>query len=133
MPSLDCLPFALAITLLGAIFPDIDIPSKMQKLFYISAACGIFAAIFARSIQVISLIGVSCLIVAFLKHRTTTHNIWFLLSFSLIIPLYITYQQPNYTHAGFMLYLFFFSGCLSHVILDRGISKIKYGLRLKKR
>ena len=119
------LPLAFALSMIGSIFPDIDVPSKMQKWFFIASVGGILIALLTKHYHLFALLGISILFVAFLTHRTITHKPAFLLMFSLIPTLYVCYSMPGYTHTAFALYLYFTTGCLSHVLFDRTLTNLK--------
>lgn len=124
LPTNYC-PAAFALSLIGAIFPDIDVPSKMQKWFFVASFGGILIALLSNHYHLFTLLATSILFVAFLTHRTITHKPTFLLIFSLIPPLYICHSTPEYTYQAFALYLYFTTGCLSHILFDRTLTKFK--------
>lgn len=117
--------------LLGSIFPDIDINSKMQRLFYITTLIVCFASVLTGYWKVFCALGAAAVIVPFLYHRTTTHNYKFIIIIPMIIPLYISYHKHFLANESFLIYFFFVIGALSHIILDRSITKIKRFLNKK--
>jgi membrane-bound metal-dependent hydrolase YbcI (DUF457 family) len=119
------IPMAFTLSLIGSIFPDIDVPSKMQKWFFIASFNGVLIALLTNHYHIFALLGICILFVAFLTHRTITHKPAFLLIFSLIPTLYASYTTPEYTYTAFALYLYFTSGCLSHILFDRILSRFK--------
>lgn len=123
--SIEYLPFSLFASLVGSIFPDIDVPSKMQKWFFIASIAGILGALLTKHHHLFVLLGISILFVAFLSHRTITHKPAFLMFFALIPTLYASYMLPSHTNTAFALYFYFTVGCLSHVIFDRILTRFK--------
>ena len=123
--TLEMLPLCIFAALIGSIFPDIDIKSKMQQLFYLTALGICFISIIFGYWQLFCSLGTLALIIPFLYHRTTTHNYKFIILIPMIIPLYISYHQKTFSNNSFLIYLFFVIGALSHIILDRSLTKIK--------
>lgn len=115
----ELLPLGLLLSLVGSIFPDIDVPSKMQKWFFMVCIIGILGAIFTKNHALLASLGISILFVAFLTHRTITHKPFFLLLLGLIPLSFTIYYLPSQAIPGAALYLYFTLGCLSHVALDR--------------
>ncbi|MBM3886402.1 hypothetical protein FJ364_00590 [Candidatus Dependentiae bacterium] len=137
MPTLNLsihhLPYAFVLSLLGSIFPDIDVPSKMQKLFFTLSTGGILLALLIQNYHVFTLFGVSIIFVSFLTHRTITHKTKFVLLISLLPVLYTSYHLPSHTNDAFALYLYFTLGCLSHILFDKTQTKIKRLLGKKRK
>jgi hypothetical protein len=121
----EYLPLAFFLSLVGSIFPDIDVPSKMQKWFFVASIGGILAALLTKHHHLFALLGICILFVAFLSHRTITHKPAFLLLFALIPTLYSSYTLPAHTTTAFALYLYFVIGCMSHVVFDRILTRFK--------
>ncbi len=132
-PPLHYLPGCFFAALLGSLFPDIDISSKMQNLFYCCALIACATALFFQAWATFCTVGIAAFFVSFLYHRTITHNYKFLIVMPLSIPLYICYQYPRHADLSLLLYLFFVIGTLSHVVLDRSITRIKQLLGKKRR
>lgn len=125
LPTLPQLPLCIFLGLVGSIFPDIDIRSKMQKIYYRMATLGVLVTLFLQAWTPFFILGaISCLITT-LTHRTMTHHYWFLTVTPLFIVLYVSYWANHLFHPGLTYALFFIFGALSHVILDRSITKIK--------
>jgi hypothetical protein len=113
----------LLLTCLGALFPDIDTKSCGQRYFY--SLLGILFAIlfFYHQFIVISLLALVGIVPLIVPHRGPFHNpkiiccivmiCIFGLSGSLSIRLKYLWWQG----------LFFFTGALSHLLLDYGIKK----------
>lgn len=121
--SLGVMPLNVQITsficiLLGSLFPDIDIKSKGQKLFFSAAFIGaIFFVVQAR--QVALGITAICMIVPLIvRHRGLTHQVWFVLLISASVALIGGIYMPSLQHAFIVNALFFSAGALSHIFLD---------------
>ncbi len=110
---------ALGLTLLGAIFPDIDTFSKMQKIFWRLMLLLIPLTLFYNHLFFIG-VCLLCIWILFLTHRTITHNLWFLIIFPIIVATGIIYYHPHTQTKTFSLCIFFTIGALSHRLLDFG-------------
>lgn len=127
------LPAGLSITLIGSIFPDIDVPSKMQKWFFYSSAPLILLSLLLKKHLLFSLLGSSIIFIIFLTHRTITHKPFFILLAALIPLLFLIYNHPIHTNFFVGLYVYFTTGSLSHILLDRIQSRAKRLLFKKRR
>lgn len=113
------LPVGLALCLIGSIFPDIDVPSKMQKWFYFACIAAVAAAIWSKNHVLMASVGTGVIFVTFLTHRTITHKPAFLALVALVPTLCGTYVLPHHARDIFAFYAYFIVGCLSHILLDR--------------
>lgn len=108
----------LGLSLLGSIFPDIDITSVMQRLFYTTMVITLLALLCLGLTHLFFIASASCFAVALLKHRTITHSPVFLV----VAPLVLIFAAGQWEHLiqGNLVpcYFFFVGGALSHVILD---------------
>ena len=110
----------LALCLLGALFPDIDIKSVGQRIFYSFA---LILSIFAILTHQHSLLAVLCVISLFplvVSHRGVIHRLWFVVLVPLSVPLIVSYGNSSLFVPSFVLYLYFLFGAISHLILDYG-------------
>jgi LexA-binding, inner membrane-associated putative hydrolase len=113
----------LSITLLGSIFPDIDIASKMQQAFFRAA---VFIAPLALFYNMTFFVIFSCITITLLviPHRTLTHRVWFLVGAPWALTLIIIHHHPSLrTHATIGC-LLFSAGAFSHVLLDFGPKRL---------
>jgi hypothetical protein len=115
----------LIFCLLGALFPDIDVKSKGQKVFYsilLLLLCFLLYKKMYCLFAVMSLLGIIPILV---RHRGIFHHVWFLFSMAVLSSLAI--KSWCGTVENMMLYncWFFFAGTVSHVVLDRFISGCK--------
>lgn len=124
-PSVHTILQGLIFCLLGSLFPDIDVKSKGQKVFY-SMLLILLVYLFVYQkycmFMVMSFFGVIPLLV---RHRGIFHHIWFLLALTLAATLCVRtwcgfYEQVMMTNCWF-----FFAGSVSHVLLDRVGSWLK--------
>lgn len=115
----------LLFCLLGSLFPDVDVKSKGQKIFYIIILVFLCYCLIQHRLDlfiVASLLGLTPLLV---RHRGLFHEIWFLLL--LTIVSFICFKSFSEKNETLLLAnsSFFFMGCLSHVVLDRLLTMMK--------
>lgn len=111
--------FILA-SILGGLFPDIDIKSKGQQLLYAMLIPFLAAALLAQQILLSILLGALGVLSPLLPHRGITHELWFVIAAPLIGPALIAMYCPEYTDFAAMCYVFFVVGAVSHLVLDFG-------------
>lgn len=104
--------------LLGALFPDIDIKSKGQKLFF--RFLFFVALIFALKAHetALAVIGVVMIIPLIVRHRGLTHQWWFVIGFPVCVALLGGWYAPTLQQPLFFNAAFFIIGALSHLMLD---------------
>ncbi|MGQ9630809.1 MAG: metal-dependent hydrolase [bacterium] len=123
------LPLWFALAMLGALWPDVDINSKGQTVFYALFIAVDFAFIFSRRYEYAAFLGLFAMLPAVSKHRGWTHSIWAML----ILPLPFLLLHWFTTDAtrtlsdwtgrpmslvGVPYYLAGVAGIMSHLILD---------------
>ncbi len=111
-------------SLLGGLFPDIDIKSKGQQLLYALIIPLLIAALMAQKIVFSILLAALGILSPLLPHRGITHELWFVLTAPLLGPLLTSIHCPEYINYAHMLYLFFVIGAISHLILDFGPTEL---------
>lgn len=118
--------------MIGCLFPDIDIKSKGQKLFYSLALAGLCYFLYCDRIDLFIAVSLLITLPLLVKHRGIFHKIWFLVAISVLTGLAIeSWYGIVYTPAIHNA-LFFLAGALSHVFLDRTTTRFKYWLSAKK-
>lgn len=115
----------LLFCLLGALFPDIDVKSKGQKIFYSMLLVLLIWLLYQRMYCLFVTMSFLGLIPILVRHRGIFHHIWFLFSMAVIMSWIV--QAWCGTFAKIMLYncWFFFAGTVSHVLLDRFVTGCK--------
>ena len=111
----------LMSALAGSLFPDIDTKSKGQRLFSIMLLPIVIGSIALQYWLILAGCTLTLLIPLLSYHRGITHQVWFIISLPLVVPLSIRSILPSHTHHAFIAYAFFVAGALSHVILDFGM------------
>ncbi|MBT3455485.1 hypothetical protein HN446_00295 [bacterium] len=105
-------------TIMGALFPDVDIGSKGQKLFY--SLLLIVLAILAFYGRWFTC-GILCFVSLFpilVRHRGLFHKWWFILIVPMPLMLYLANCWPKFSHSLSWATIFFMVGIFSHLLLD---------------
>lgn len=111
-------------SLIGGLFPDIDIKSKGQQLLYALIIPLLIASLLAHKIVFSILLATLGIIAPLLPHRGITHELWFVVTAPFVGPILVSLYCPEYTEYAKMLYLFFSIGAISHLILDFGPTEL---------
>ncbi len=113
----------LGITLIGSLFPDIDVTSRIRQLFYMTLVPCLPLAYFFNP----KLFGVLvCItsIMLLLRHRGVTHKPWFLAFVPLSLAGVCILKRPEAWEVYTLGAICFFLGALSHIALDYFVSHI---------
>lgn len=110
----------LMMCLLGCLFPDIDIRSKGQKIFYRFLLIITIMVLLSKRFDVLALVTFAAIFPSFVSHRGMMHNIWFIVTIPFLAVVALSYYTTGIIPHAAMCYLFFVAGALSHVILDFG-------------
>ncbi|MCX5922487.1 MAG: metal-dependent hydrolase [Candidatus Dependentiae bacterium] len=110
--------------LAGALFPDIDIKSKGQKVFYRFLLVLFGFLLIKGHIQIFILMSVLAVVPMIVRHRGLFHKLWFVVGFPTIVALCITAYFPDYRSILFYDVSFFIAGAVSHLWLDVGLRRM---------
>lgn len=119
--SLKFLISGLVSLILGSLFPDIDIKSKGQKVFYIIFLILLMILILADAWQLAAIFSVLTTLPNIVKHRGIFHNIWFNALLVTLFVLILTRAFPTKKSIFIFNGIFFLIGVLSHLISDIGL------------
>jgi len=120
-PSVPTMMEWLIFCLLGALFPDIDIKSKGQKIFYWGMLMGLCYAVAIGYYDAIALIGIFAIVPLCARHRGLFHRLWFITFLVAIIGWIAScLWSPHCSSIIFYDCLFFVAGAISHLWLDLG-------------
>lgn len=114
----------LLFALLGSLFPDIDIHSKGQKIFY-RVLLILFGIVLIKQ-RFSSLLILCCvaLLPQVVRHRGIFHTVWFVIGIPMSLVLYTWYCSPVYFDIVRWDATFFMLGALSHLWLDLGFKRM---------
>ena len=110
----------LVCTLVGALFPDLDIKSIGQKWFYRFIALISLLLLAYEQQHVFTMVSLCGLIPLLVSHRGMLHRWWFIGMVAMFYVFTMTYFVPNYYHAAVLDASFFSAGAASHLWLDGG-------------
>ena len=116
----------LLAALAGALFPDIDIRSKGQRLFLtILFLCVVLCLFLQATVPLVFLLFFSVLPIVF-PHRGLFHDLTFVAALSLCVAGSLIVLLPDKTNTIGATTLFFLVGVISHLGLDKGFKKTFY-------
>lgn len=123
-PSFCKLVEWLTCTLLGALFPDIDIKSKGQKLFYWALFPLVVSLFICQRYTHLFVISSIALLPMMTRHRGLFHKLWFIMLITALFVILLTTWFPAYTKTILFDTLFFIVGVISHLWLDLGLRRM---------
>jgi len=109
---------------LGALFPDVDIKSKGQKLFYLGLIPIYIFLLLKGFVLSALLVAFAAFIPLISHHRGLFHSWWFLMILPSSIAIALISYFPAMKFDVLVLLLFFIAGALSHLWLDFGLKKM---------
>ena len=117
-PDLETGMILLAITLMGALFPDVDTDSKGQNFFYAVLAVLDLALMFKEHYRWAAILGFVAMLPALGSHRGWTHTWWAMI----LVPMPILLLPVIFYHRPVENLLPFYAaatlGYFSHLLLD---------------
>jgi membrane-bound metal-dependent hydrolase YbcI (DUF457 family) len=109
----------LVFTLVGALFPDIDTKSKIQRVLYCLLFVVLLVLAYTKQYYAATVIGILACLPLLVHHRSIFHSCIFLASLG-GTALYMTYHYyPSYTAAMTYNVAFFLAGAVSHIGADK--------------
>jgi len=104
----------------GSLFPDIDVKSKGQHIFYWAALAILTVCILRKNIYALSICSLLAITPMLAKHRGLFHRGWFVMVVPLIAWGVLMQYAPEKAPHLLVHTLFFIGGALSHLFLDQG-------------
>ncbi len=125
MLQLSTLIPGFVFCMLGALFPDVDVKSKGQKIFYVMLVLLLWYCLCTYRWDLFMVATFLGLLPILVRHRGLFHNIWFLFFITIsVIACLKTYCFFG-DKIGWQSGLFFLLGAVSHVLADRTVSFLK--------
>jgi len=124
VPSITTAIEWLLFTLAGSLFPDVDIKSKGQKLFYRTMFGITLLLILKQRFELLILVMVLSFIPLLVRHRGIFHNFWFIMMLVGTVTCTLTIYYPAHAHIITTDALFFITGIISHLWLDLGLKRM---------
>ena len=109
----------LLFALAGSLFPDVDIKSKAQKIFYFLIFLSMAVLLIQKKETLAVFLGLISFLPLFVKHRGLFHKFWFILLLTIVVTLFICINSPTYREPTINYAIFFTAGAISHLFLDR--------------
>ncbi len=113
----------LLCTLLGSLFPDIDVKSKGQNVAYLIIFVVLAALLLQGRNESAAILGVVALIPMVVRHRGIFHQMWFIIMLGAVLVMLLSYCLQLPCRKVMFDVFFFVLGALSHLILDKGVFK----------
>ncbi len=117
---LSCFACAMA----GSLFPDIDIKSKGQHLFYWLLLGLMLYFFYNKEFLTLSYIAIAATLPMLVKHRGLFHNMWFLIAALGALSYVLMGYLPNHDQMIVLHMIFFVGGAISHLWLDLGFVRM---------
>jgi hypothetical protein len=109
----------LGATILGALFPDVDIKSKGQGIFYKGMLVCLVLLLWKRQAYLFVIMSFLALVPVLVRHRGLFHQAWFVIIVPLGIAFLVGQSFPLHNVILLKTTCFFCAGAVSHLILDR--------------
>lgn len=106
-------------TILGSLFPDVDIKSKGQGIFYKAMFVCLLILLWKRQLYLFVLASFLALVPVLVRHRGIFHQVWFVVVVPFLVAFAAGSSFPCYKTLFFYQATFFCAGALSHIVLDR--------------
>lgn len=110
--------------IIGCLFPDVDVKSKGQNIFYKSMLCALLFMLFYGYHRPFMLVSIAAMVPMVVRHRGLFHRLWFIVSMPMILALYLASSYPIHAPAIYFNALFFTLGAISHLWLDLGFKRM---------
>lgn len=118
--GLEWLLFCLA----GSLFPDVDIKSKGQNIFYWIVLLLALLLALTHRMQALLILGGISIVPLMVRHRGIFHRVWFIFAVPLLIAWMACSYMPSCTTIILYDALFFIVGAFSHLWLDLGLRRL---------
>ncbi len=117
---LSCFACAMA----GSLFPDIDIKSKGQNLFYWLLLGLLLYFFYKKEFVTLAYVAIVATLPMLVKHRGVFHNMWFLIAALGTLSYVLMGYLPNHDQKIILHMIFFVAGAISHLWLDLGFVRM---------
>lgn len=114
----------LASCIFGALFPDIDTKSKIQRFVYIGMLGFLLFLAYQKQSSLFIAVTFLAMVPLIVNHRTLFHRPIFILFIGLTAATLLTMYQPSLKIIFFSNAFFFIIGCISHIFLDKGFKGV---------
>jgi len=115
--AIEWMLFAFA----GSLFPDVDIKSKGQKLFYRLIVALILISLYKGHLNLAVYLALFSILPMLVRHRGLFHTTWFIIVLPIGAATLASNYLPIHYYSLFYDAAFFIVGALSHLLMDFGI------------
>jgi len=129
-PTIPVILSGFVFCMIGSLFPDIDIKSKGQKLFYSMLFIIFCCLLYIERTDLFISLSFLAIVPLLVKHRGIFHQLWFLTGISIATGLLVGSFHADFSVWAMKNSLFFLAGAVSHIFLDRLITRLKYWIPL---
>ncbi|HLB93640.1 MAG TPA: metal-dependent hydrolase [Candidatus Babeliales bacterium] len=113
----------LGCALFGALFPDIDIKSKIQIKLTSLLILVLTVLVILKKYKLALILALVSLFPVLAKHRTIFHSPVFILFLASLVAISTAIYQPVLLTRVILDLLFFVIGAFSHIYLDMGLKR----------
>lgn len=113
-----------ASALAGCLFPDIDVKSKGQNLFYKAMLVLLLFMLFYGYRRPVVIVSLAAMVPMVVRHRGIFHRLWFLIGMPTSLALFLAASYPVYSSTIYYNTFFFILGAISHLWLDVGFKRM---------
>jgi membrane-bound metal-dependent hydrolase YbcI (DUF457 family) len=110
---------------LGSLFPDIDTKSKGQLLLYRCVAILLLCFVIQKKLTAFIWVSLVAMIPLLVRHRGIFHSVFFVILLGFGTAFFIASWYPKLQQQLLFDATFFVAGALSHIFLDRLVSRFK--------
>lgn len=107
------------LTIVGALFPDVDIKSKGQGIFYRVILLCLILLYVQKNWELFAATSFVAMVPLLVRHRGIFHNIWFVILVPFALAYCVAQSFPQHTLLLLLDATFFAAGAVSHIMLDR--------------
>lgn len=107
------------LTIVGSLFPDVDIKSKGQGIFYRVILLCLVLLYFQQNWELFAATSFVAMLPLLVRHRGLFHNIWFVIAVPFGLAYFLMQSFPQHATLLMIDALFFAAGAVSHIMLDR--------------
>ncbi len=107
------------LTIVGSLFPDVDIKSKGQGIFYRVILLCLILLYFQQNWELFAATSFVAMLPLLVRHRGLFHTIWFVAAVPFTLAYFVAQSFPQHTTLLMLDAVFFAAGAVSHIVLDR--------------
>ncbi|MFT6765557.1 MAG: hypothetical protein ACJAZS_000435 [Alteromonas naphthalenivorans] len=107
------------LTIVGALFPDVDIKSRGQGIFYRVILLCLILLYLQKNWHLFAATSFLAMIPLLVRHRGLFHELWFVVAVPFALACFTMQSFPACKTILLLDATFFAAGAVSHIVLDR--------------